>query len=332
MRIGLPRALLYYWFGPAWKAFLQEIRLMPVVSRMTTKEILKQGVRVGVDEACLPVKVYLGHCLNLMSECDLLLVPRIVNLRKKEFICPKFMGLPEMVKAAVTNEYGPEGKERVLVWKSEHRSFWDAPPALPDYLRKLAGPGKIKTGLHRAKQVFREYRALLHQGYLPDEAEEILAGKNVHRREQGAAGLGVIGHPYCLYDHFLNMSLLTLLQRREYNYAVFTPELFSEEELSAEVADLAKPIFWTLGRRMLGAVRALRKKHVAGIIHLAAFACGPEALIGELIRRECQSYGLPLLQINLDEHSGEAGLLTRIEAFLDLINTHAHRKEGIGCG
>ena len=132
---------------------------MPVVSRMTTKEILKQGVRVGVDEACLPVKVYLGHCLNLMSECDLLLVPRIVNLRKKEFICPKFMGLPEMVKAAVTNEYGPEGKERVLVWKSEHRSFWDAPPALPDYLRKLAGPGKIKTGLHRAKQVFREYRA-----------------------------------------------------------------------------------------------------------------------------------------------------------------------------
>ena len=330
MRIGLPRALLYYWYGPAWKTFFQEIGHTPVVSNITNKDLLKQGVRVGVEEACLPVKIFFGHCLSLLADCDLLMVPRIINIAKKEFICPKFMGLPDMVMQVIAEEYG---EKPILVWKSDHESFWDSPQALPRDLHNLAGRKEISTALHKAKQVWREYVSLLRQGYLPDAAEKKLAGKTVNKpEEKGEIGIGVIGHPYCLYDSFLNMDLLSLLQKGTHSYQVFTPEIFSEQEISAEIADLPKPIFWTLGRRMLGAARALRKKGVAGLIHIAAFACGPEALIGELIRRECQNHKLPLLQINIDEHSGEAGLLTRVEAFLDLIIARAHRREEIGCG
>jgi len=329
MRIGLPRALLYYWLGPAWKVFLQEIDLTPVVSEPTNKKILEDGVRVAVDEACLPVKIFFGHCLHLIRDCDFILVPRISSLQKREYICPKFMGLPDMVQRVL----GQEKRDHILIWKSDEKFFWDTPQAVPKGFFELAGKKKVKAALGKAKQTWVEYIKLLQKGYFPAQAEQLLLGESaLPLFVPGRSGVGVIGHPYCLYDGFLNLDLLNLLQNGEYNYQIHTPEIFSEQEINLELSDISKPVFWTLGRRMLGAARALRKKGVAGLIHVAAFACGPEALIGELIRRECKGHDLPLLQLNIDEHSGEAGLLTRVEAFLDLLTVRSRRKEGIRCG
>ena len=55
------------------------------------------GAQYCVDEACLPVKVFHGHVCYLKDKCDLLFIPRIMQLYKDEYICPKFCGLPEMV-------------------------------------------------------------------------------------------------------------------------------------------------------------------------------------------------------------------------------------------
>ena len=92
-------------------------------------------------------------------------------------------------------------------------------------------------------------------------------------------------------------------------------------------ADLSKPLFWTLGQRILGSFRLMWKQGVEGVIYLSAFACGPEALIGELVKKEGKAVGMPLLQLDLDEHSGEAGVITRMEAFLDLLS----RKRRYNC-
>ena len=59
---------------------------------------------------------------------------------------------------------------------------------------------------------------------------------------------------------------------------------------------------------------------IDGIIHLISFGCGPDSLVGELVERRAQrGRGFPFLLLTLDEHSGEAGLTTRLEAFVDTL-------------
>lgn len=403
MKVGIPRALLYYWYGPAWKAFLSAAGLEPVVSPPTNKAIMTAGLKAAVDEICLPVKVFIGHCLELQKNCDAILVPRLTSVARKEYTCPKFMGLPDMVRRLLP-------RTPVLIWESAGsflpQRLWTPPgPGLlseeesPDPAGQAGtaggitngnareiipgitrGRGRMKKALAAAGKAHAIYTGLLRRGYLPEEAMAIadgLRGRPAGLRQKtkspatgqdlpdtgarvGAHGeakqdliglygqgvkpdrvgvqrhgtkpgrvIGLVGHPYCLYDSFVNTGILRFLQ--EEGCRLLTSEMLPEEKINAALKGLPKAIYWTMGRLALGASRLFRayareQAGVDGLIHVAAFACGPEALIGELIKREC-SREIPYLQIYLDEHTGEAGLHTRLEAFLDL----AGGKERAGC-
>lgn len=318
IKIGIPRALLYYWYGPLWRVFLEEVGMTPVVSGPTGKEHLNAGVKAAVDEVCLPVKVFFGHSLALSTQCDYLLIPRLVSINKKDYICPKFMGLPEMTKQAV-------GNKPLLIWKSEKNCALGSPQALPSALRAGFSHRKIKKGLQKAQAAFYAYHGLLQQGLFPDEAETVLFGGRRPVRKDEGRRIGLIGHPYCLYDPWVNLGTIGFLRR--HGFQVLAPEFFCPRQIEEEQKILAKPLFWTLSQRIFGTFRLLCKQGVEGIIYLCAFACGPEALIGELVKKEAKAAGVPLLQLDLDEHSGEAGLVTRIEAFIDLIQ----RKRRLSC-
>jgi predicted nucleotide-binding protein (sugar kinase/HSP70/actin superfamily) len=62
-----------------------------------------------------------------------------------------------------------------------------------------------------------------------------------------------------------------------------------------------------------------RKRSIQGIIFMTCFACGPDALVGELIRQQACQQNIPCMQLSLDEHTAEAGLITRLEAFTDMV-------------
>lgn len=71
-KVGIPRALFYYKFYPFWTTFFNELGVETVVSEKTTKKILDDGVKSCVDEACLAIKVFYGHVLNLKDRVDYL--------------------------------------------------------------------------------------------------------------------------------------------------------------------------------------------------------------------------------------------------------------------
>ena len=87
-------------------------------------------------------------------------------------------------------------------------------------------------------------------------------------------------------------------------------------------AKLEKKLFWTVGKLQFDALEWMLNglaEPVDGFIQVVPFACGTEAIIGDLIERRLKEAGKPMLRLNFEEHSGEAGLITRVEAFLDLI-------------
>ena len=79
-------------------------------------------------------------------------------------------------------------------------------------------------------------------------------------------------------------------------------------------------MFWTSGRRILGAAWEYVEMSVDGIVYVTAFGCGTDSLTAELVERTVRRRSkIPQLILNLDEHTGEAGVITRLEAFIDML-------------
>lgn len=103
MRIGVPRCLLFYKFYGHWKSFFDTLGFEVITSPMTTEAMLREGIRHSVSDLCLPVKSFFGHVFYLKEEVDCLFVPRYISIEKDAFMCPKCIGLPDVLKAVFPN-------------------------------------------------------------------------------------------------------------------------------------------------------------------------------------------------------------------------------------
>jgi len=70
------------------------------VSLPTSKETVTYGCSRVVGDVCVPVKVFCGHVRALAEDCDCLFIPSFMRT-DKAYNCPKFIGLPDLVKATI---------------------------------------------------------------------------------------------------------------------------------------------------------------------------------------------------------------------------------------
>ena len=85
IKVGIPRALAYYQFFPMWRTFFEELGAEVVTTSKTTHKMLADGSKRVVADTCLPVKVYMGHVLELADKCDYIFIPVIRSLGVKEY-------------------------------------------------------------------------------------------------------------------------------------------------------------------------------------------------------------------------------------------------------
>jgi predicted nucleotide-binding protein (sugar kinase/HSP70/actin superfamily) len=303
LKIGIPRALLYYWYGHQWTYFWQNCGWETLVSAPTDRAILRSGAARAVDELCLPVKIFIGHVLALQPVVERIMVPHLIQVEPDAYICPKFMGLPDLIAHTV-----PEAAAQVITVQvgSKRTDQWRA-------LVAAAGAAGVKR--RRIPQTPPS-----EWGPSPALQEVTAAGRCAVGKRQPELTLGLLGHPYCLYDACFNLDLLRSLARNRVRF--LTPEHLPPEYQGCASDQLEKELFWTVGRKQLDALQWMLRQTtnpLKGIILVTPFACGPEALVGDLLERRIRRAGLPLLKLNYEEHSGEAGVITRLEAFLDLI-------------
>ena len=86
------------------------------------------------------------------------------------------------------------------------------------------------------------------------------------------------------------------------------------------IASLGQKQYWANELEMTGtAGHYLKDNNIDGLITLNAFGCGPDSLMIERIMRKAKELGKPMLSLTIDEHTGEAGFITRLEAFIDML-------------
>ena len=130
--------------------------------------------------------------------------------------------------------------------------------------------------------------------------------------------IALVGHGYNIYDERVCMKVVDKLEKMDVK--VCTALQLSSEQLSEGISTLGNEKYWANEDEMTGcAGHYMKDNKIDGIISITAFGCGPDSLMIERITRKAKQFGKPLLNLTIDEQTGEAGFITRNEAFVDML-------------
>lgn len=329
-RVGIPRALVYYEYFPMWRRFFEVLGMEVVLSPATTRSTVSAGIGRMVAETCLPVKVYAGHvCYLRDAGVDYVLVPAIRATEPGLFHCSKFLGLPDLMRAVVDN-CPPLLELNVDIGKKRR----DLQSVIRELGKTLTWkPWVLQEAVEAAWQAHLSYQTRLHDGHrvmhvlnelspqpesLIEKRKNLAAASVKTRVSPSGPTIALVGHPYLLYDAYLTHGLYDRLERM--GVRLLTPEMAPREGLDEGIRRLAKYKYWVYEDEVTGAAGYyLSRPEVDGVIALIAFGCGPDSTMLDLIQRAGRQQHKPLMGLVLDEHSAEAGLITRLEAFVDML-------------
>lgn len=319
MRVGIPRGLLYHYYYPFWKTLFEELKAEVVVSGPTTKEVVNKGIEFSVPEICVPMKVFTGHVEQLVKDVDYVFIPRMVSIANKEYFCPKFMGLPDMIKYTV-----PGALHKILSPKIESDSDNISNPKFYREMRDILkiSSWDLNRALKKAEKAWKRVRALSKKGYVLTDALDVFEERKTLSQEpvfkSGEITIGLMGYVYDLYDSFISMDIIDKL--KELNVNILTFEMLDDRQIYDSIKFMRKKLFWTFSNKLLGAgYHFYHNPKVDGIIQVTAFGCGPDSMIGKIMELESSRFGKPFMTVRIDEHTGESHLQTRVEAFVDMI-------------
>ncbi len=304
--VGLPRTTLFFELYPFWQAFLAELGFRVRLSPPTNRAIIRQGCELSAEEFCFPIKVAHGHIRALLEEgVDYLLLPCVVNGEPvaagapASYNCPYVQALPFVADAALGfSGCRPRVLSPVLHFEWGPRVY---EPQLRNLARMLGRRGRA------AGRAIRAGRAALEafQRRLQERGHEVLAGL-----PEGIPSAVIVGRPYNTCDPGLNLRLPDKL--RELGAQAVPLDFLP---LDIEPPEGMKTMYWRYGQRILSAARIIAGNERLSAVYLSNFSCGPDSFITKYFEREMN--GKPYLAVEIDEHSADAGLMTRLEAFLD---------------
>ncbi len=329
IRVGIPRALSYYTFFPMWKVYLEKLGAEVIISEQTNRRILEAGIKETVNDACIPIKVFHGHVFDLANKVDYLFIPRMVSADGKATFCPKFLGLPDMVRFAGV------AMPKIIDVRYHIKGF---PGGLTRFFIAVAGSIGVKNPVTMIRAatsalvVQKKYKQLLQEGLKPVEALKVVFGSgkrdDYHRsgrskkwRGGKRVSVALLGYPYAIFDPYISAGIYEKLIKLDVD--VITFEQIPNKQMRHYSKVMPQNFFWYYSNQVCWAGLYLleNKNIIDGIIHVTAFGCGPDAMVDKTLELEAKHAGLPFLSLTIDEHTGEGGVQTRLEAFVDMLWT-----------
>ena len=308
--VGIQQALHFYQLGIFWTNFFWELGLMCVFSPKTNHKVSIAGIESMTSETCYPVKVSHGHVKFLMDKTKYLFLPSMIDMRtpsEKEtgFLCPMVQSNQYMVRAALSLD------EKRLIRPTIHFQ-WDDIRLCDELYRQLV------PIFNFPKKKFERAFAVALERQEAFDTEMCGVGREI-LSSLGHEDLIVVvtGRPYNLFDERLNLRL-------GHNLAKLGIKAIPQDFIYLDDVDLSDfpHMYWGLGAKILRAAKIIERKPNFYGIHLTNFSCGADSFIEHFYKHIMGDK--PYLILELDEHSAAAGVMTRLEAYKNVIyNSHS---------
>jgi len=310
-RIGIPRALTFHELFPFWRAFFRHLDMDVVLSDETNPRIVQQTARAAASETCFPVKLVSGHVLNLLEkDVDDVFLPAVLDRedpspgQPHSHYCPLIPASGYMVKAQLEIE---KRGGRILAFPFHLQQRRTRRHELKVVARHLGVPlGKVLAAATLGDQALRAFSEAVGK-----RGEEVLGGL----AEDGPPAVVVVGRPYNTCDLGVCQNLPQKLRKLGALPIPIDYLAGGRVALGPEHKDM----YWRSGQEILGTAHIVSADPRLQCIYLTSFHCGPDSFLLTYFRRAMN--GKPFLELELDDHTAEAGILTRCEAFLDSLAT-----------
>ncbi|HBE40090.1 MAG TPA: hypothetical protein DDW27_02595, partial [Bacteroidales bacterium] len=278
------------------------------ISRESDKALVTQSIETITTELCLPVELMHGHVIDLIEKnVDYIFLPFIVNAKfrgyEKTFNCncPWVQTYPFMVKAALKGKID----ESKLLMPTLHFRFFES--AL---VKEMTAYFNQKFGI--SKKHIRE--AVYYADNIQTLFEKRLIdyGKNVlNNIPENCRPVILLGRPYNSTDPHLSLALVDKLITQN----VMPIPMDMLDLATNNIFKNYRNMYWPNGQKIIAAAQHVANTDGLYAVYLSNFRCGPDSFIWHYVTEELK--GKPFLHLEVDEHSADAGMVTRIEAFLD---------------
>ncbi|HTP30468.1 MAG TPA: acyl-CoA dehydratase activase [Anaeromyxobacteraceae bacterium] len=307
-RVGLPLALTTYELYPLYAKVLAELGYEVVLSRPG------RGNRRTYSPTCYPGELLVAAVDDLLSQnVDWVFLP---HLREHDipaghahaYSCPVVNDIPGVVRAqfrgAASRILSPElGLSDHLLQTSEEE--------VGRMAEQLGLPFRHGTRAFRA--AFEHQRAFA-QAY----REAVLAALACSTRP----AVILVGRPYTAFAPEANLSVSRKIASRGFTVVPGDGLPFDPPGDERNV--------WGFTQRVMSAVEYSRRREGFHICALSCFSCGPDAILHHRFRHELE--GVPFCFLEIDSHTADAGVETRIGAFLDIIQDRQERAGNVASG
>jgi predicted nucleotide-binding protein (sugar kinase/HSP70/actin superfamily) len=285
-----------------------------VVSGRTDKRIIRMGVESVTAQPCFPVKVAYGHIAELIDRgTDYIFLPSIVSMtasfpqNKHNQLCPYVQSMGYQAETAFCERLGSTKILTVPLRLGEGEKL------MRRTFAELGGKLGVSAGAV-GRAIEEGFRA--QEGFertLQEKGREILG-----RLGPDGKVFVLVSRPYNGCDEGLNLRLPRKLAELGVDVIPMDMLDLAEAPLGDEL--LHERVYWSYGQKILRAAEIIKRDQRLFAIYLSNFSCGPDSFImtffKDIMGRK------PCLQLEIDEHSADAGVITRLEAFLESLKNY----------
>lgn len=297
MTVGIPRALLYYKYEKLWTTFFDEAGIDYIVSPETDKEILTAGERLAIDETCLPTKLLLGHIEWLIGKCDYIFVPRI-EFQGGYQMCTKFLAVLDLV----INTFRDRNVKFLFYNVNDKKPYRERKA-----FYKMGKFLKVRRSQRKFAYLMGRQAQMYYDMFRCEEQEKLLSSKKNK--------VLLVAHSYNVGDRYVGGAVIDTLKKLDC-LPIIADYTNASECIKASIG-VSRTLPWAFNKHLLGAIE-LYKEKVDGIILFTTFPCGTDSMVNEMIVRKYKDK--PIVTLTADTQNGTAGIETRLESFVDIIN------------
>ena len=289
--------MLYYYDKDLWIEFFKNLGIDVIISPNTNKKIVDSGTKLAPSEACLSLKIYLGHIIELKDKCDYILIPRLYSLKKNEQVCTNFNALYDLVNNLFD--------VNILNYNVDIST------------KNYQLLGFLSIGEQLGFSYINSYKAYKYAEKIKrmkQKKQELLQQKEIEENKDKIKIL-LAGHPYNLYDSLIGKSVIDFLKGN--NITILYSDKINHELVDEECRKISTDIHWTHNKEIVASTKYY-EDIVDGIILISSFPCGPDSLMNEQISHKIKK--VPIITLSFEDLKNDAGIITRVESFIDILN------------
>ncbi|MEI6808204.1 MAG: acyl-CoA dehydratase activase [bacterium] len=299
--MGMLGVFSVYSYYPLYSRFFNELGYAIELS----ETVDHGGVRMCQSSRCYPYEIAHGTFYDLHKKgIRDIFIPHLVNMPCDEgsmgsLSCPIAQGTPYYLEATFADT-------GIRIHRPVLDMITGTEAAGKAFIDMAVGLGHSREQAEKAFLKGCEMQAAF-------EAAVKIEGKKALERieKENRIGMVVVGRPYNAFAKVANMGVPMKFASRGITIMPYEFLPFEEEPARGSM-------YWKFGQTILRSLAYIKKNPRLFAVYISNFGCGPDSFIQHfanfLLDRK------PMLYLELDSHTADAGIGTRAAAFLDIVS------------